>query len=117
MLKVHRKTAALGPSRFQLSIELLTSVEYRRSGVFWLPWEAVILHSCQGLDKRVAKGKPASTEGHVVRKQDILEMAFGVATDVVHFGVVILGQDSNEIVREEEGVIVSEHEPVDIGQP
>ena len=76
-----------------------------------VPLNTPVLHVLQSLGQRVADGEPASTVGHAVREEDVLQVALRQAPDVIELVVVVLPQNPEEVVGHENGVVVPHHEP------
>jgi hypothetical protein len=80
--------------------------------VEWVPEIALILHLCKSFGQGEADSKPTTAESHVVREEEILDMSLRGASHIEHASVIILGQDLDQILREEESIIISDHKPI-----
>lgn len=76
-----------------------------------IPHQTRIQNPSKNLPKRSADREPSPTKRHIERVPHVLIIRLRVASDVPPLPVVVLGQNRHEIVHEEDGVVVSEHEP------
>ncbi|GMN19168.1 hypothetical protein TIFTF001_046917 [Ficus carica] len=76
-----------------------------------IPLDTPVLHLLELLRQRVAYGESAAAVRHVVRKMYVLQMALRRGPDVVELIVIVLPQNSDEIIGDEDGVVVAHNEP------
>ena len=81
-----------------------------------IPLETPVHRVRQTRRERAADRETAAAERHVVRVHHVLLDALRVPADVPHLLVVVLREDLDEILREEDGVVVSHHEPPHVGE-
>lgn len=81
-----------------------------------IPIQARIQNLRECSSERIANGEASATERHAEPVLRVLPDALRPRSDVVPFGPIVLVQRREEVLGEEDGVVVAEHDPVDVGE-